>query len=124
MSLLLSITPHRLFITTPIEGDNSTRASEKQTEMEVQREQREVKKQESSKTDSKQRGIQESLGEEVEGELADEKTGRMPSLSPPSSVYGCVRAHGGRIEGVAALPPGAHGCLLHQEIYPSHSSNS
>lgn len=92
MSLLLSITPCRLFITTTIEGDNNTRASEKQTEMEVQREQKVVKNKESSKSDPKQLGIQESLGEEVEGELADEKTGRMPSLSPPSSVYGCVYA--------------------------------
>lgn len=40
MSLLLFITLHRLFITTTTEGDNSTRASEKQVEMEVWREQR------------------------------------------------------------------------------------
>ncbi len=63
--------------------------------MDVEREQREVKQRESSKTDSNNVGIQESLGEEVEGELADEEKGRMPSLSPPSSVWGvCERMVG------------------------------
>lgn len=51
----------------------------------------ESRKNEESKTDPKQLGIQKYLGEEAEGELTDEKTGRIPSLSPPSSVNGCVR---------------------------------